>query len=553
MDHVREIREDYSRDMQRLASEDNIRNTNGNVKKMTALGDTILARRRKYADDITDCYLNYKKEMDRAEYDPDYEDCKYLAYVQGLAWGMQDTTTRLGDEDYFNYYVALMTKLDLRSQNRWVKRYYELLKSIIEERITVENYSIDNLKDEFNMLFRGVINPKVKDGFQRLHRTMNTVNGSVTMSDAASWITENTTTGMNEYRNMQINQLASMYMFIRDYRAYSPQQPVPKRNTGKSSPDEDKLSIYELTKKENNRLEEFWAEALADYAGKSTDDCIRQTKEFADKLNFYATWPTPVQIRVGEYTYDHYLFQNSGNGRDGHNKQQPLDDEPGTDVVTEMPQVPDDVTPPEATLDDMPLGDDNISADEITILDLDYWQRYFSLATIISLPYLNCGLDIPMVIMFVPLPAIYIALSVVFLKPLDLLLVIGLSIRGMYVWPVFLYVNCSNMPLSIMTPLISQAKTLKSKISAKINALAEEPINAIADNFIKTFEEDSRKLRQQNKLLENYINSIAHKKTANQEEVKRYMDKLYAPFKKQTQQVVDPLGAENTENPTDDK
>lgn len=199
-----------------------------------------------------------------------------------------------------------------------------------------------------------------------------------------------------------------------------------------------------------------------------------------------------------------------------------------------MPEVTEPVDVPEASLDDMPLGDGNISADEITILDIDYWRKYFSLATVLSLPFLNCGLDIPPYIMFIPLPAIYIAISTVFIKPLDLLLVIGISIRGMYVWPVFLYVNCSNMPLSIMTPLISQAKTLKSKISAKINALTEEPINAIADNFIKSFEEDSRKLRKQNKQLENYINSIAHKKTENQEEIKRYMDKLYAPFKKQT-------------------
>lgn len=343
---------------------------------------------------------------------------------------------------------------------------------------------------------------------------------------------------------MQINQLASMYMFIRNYKAFDPKMSDIKRNIRKVSLDDSKNNdyIYELTKKENRKLEEFWSEALAAYAGKSTDDCIRQTQEFADKLNQYATWPTPSQFRIGKYTYDHYLFQNSD-----RKKKTPSDEDLGLDGVTDLPEVPEPVVPPEADLGDMPLGDDNISADEITILDIDYWKRYFALATIISLPFLNCGLDIPTVIMMVPLPAIYIAISCVFIKPLDLLLVIGISIRGMYVWPVFLYVNCSNMPLSIMTPLISQAKNLKSKISAKINALAEEPINAIADNFIKSFEENSRSLRQQNKLLENYINSIAHKKTANQEEIKQYMNKLYAPFKKQTQQVIDPLGTEKAD------
>lgn len=185
-------------------------------------------------------------------------------------------------------------KLDLRSNNKWTKRYYDLLKGIIEERITVENYSIDNLKDEFNMLFRSLINPMIRDGFYRLHNAMNRVDGDISMADAASWIGENMKTNMDEYRNMQINQLASMYMFIRNYKAYDPNQPVPQRRTGKSSPDEKKLSVYELTKKENNKLEKFWSDALAAYTEKGTDDCIRQTQEFADKLNYYAIWPTPT-------------------------------------------------------------------------------------------------------------------------------------------------------------------------------------------------------------------------------------------------------------------
>lgn len=539
MEHIRDIRERYSEDMRNLADGDNIRKTNGNMKKMNELGNTILERRRQYADEITDAYLNYKLSLDKSEYDPEYEDCKYLAYVKSIK-GEQDTTTYIGDEDYFNYYVALLSKLDLRLENKWVKRYYDLLKGIIEERITVENYNISNLKNEFCGLFKSIINPGMGDGFYQLDKAMNKIDGDVTMGDTAGWISEHNETGVDEYKNMQINQLASMYMFIRNYKAYDPSQnDITRRFTKVSLDDNDNnSSILELVKKENRKLEEFWSDALAAYAGKSTEECIRQTQEFADKLNQYAIWPTPSQIRIGSYTYDHYLFQNSD-----RKMKKPGDDDLGTDVVTEGPEIPDDITPPDASLGDMPLGDDNISENDITILDIDYWRRYFALATIVSLPFLNCGLDIPGVIMFVPLPAIYIAISCVFLKPLDMLLVIGISIRGMYVWPVFLYVNCSNMPLSIMTPLISQAKNLKSKISAKINALAEEPINAIADNYIKSFEENSRSLRQQNKLLENYINSIAHKKTANQEQIKQYMDKLYAPFKKQTQQVVDPLSA----------
>lgn len=189
MEYVRAIRERYSEDMRRLADGDNIRATNGNMRKMKELGDRILRRRKQYADEITYAYLNYKKSLDKSEYDPDYEDCKYLAYVCDIGWGLSDTTTYLGDEDYFNYYVALLSKLDLRTENKWVKRYYDLLKEIIEERITVENYSINNIKTEFNKLFKSIINPSMRDGFQRLDRAMNNIkDATVTMADAAGWI-----------------------------------------------------------------------------------------------------------------------------------------------------------------------------------------------------------------------------------------------------------------------------------------------------------------------------------------------------------------------------
>ena len=70
------------------------------------------------------------------------------------------------------------------------------------------------------------------------------------------------------------------------------------------------------------------------------------------------------------------------------------------------------------------------------------------------------------------------------------------------------------------------------------------PINALADNYIMKFEDEARKLRQENKLLENYITSIEARKVANQETIKKHMSQLKDKFAKTTQHVIDPLGEE---------
>ena len=84
MDHVNDIRELYMNDMKELGSEKRLKATNGAVRKMREMGDSIIARRRQYAEDIIDCYQNYRDGMDKSEYDPDYSDCKYLAYDHAI-------------------------------------------------------------------------------------------------------------------------------------------------------------------------------------------------------------------------------------------------------------------------------------------------------------------------------------------------------------------------------------------------------------------------------------------------------------------------------------
>jgi predicted DNA-binding protein (UPF0278 family) len=75
MDYVNDIRERYQRDMRRMATEDAVRETNGNVKKMDALAWRIINRRKQFVEELVYAYSEYKKTLPPCEYDLEYSDC----------------------------------------------------------------------------------------------------------------------------------------------------------------------------------------------------------------------------------------------------------------------------------------------------------------------------------------------------------------------------------------------------------------------------------------------------------------------------------------------
>ena len=562
---LKRIKEEYQIDMSELASEANIRATNGNTNKLNELSRKILARRKRYGEELIYEYREGKNSLPPCEYDSDFADARYLAsngtYKRGLGIGNyhnMSTHTNLGGMEYNNYYVALMSLMDTTQNNKYVDRYRKVIEDIIINRMAFEGYTMSELVLEFNRIWSDSIGFNIEGAspFAELDKAMKLIGPSADFSDASSWISEHFTKSNNRNASYGIRQLANIYMFIKNYnekyvevleneniRKDEEEKKERMVDIGqrpgwkKAAEDDEKKTILDLTAEEEKKLNEFWEEMIAVFESTTMDTCIEKTRKLSESINSYATWPQPMPFAYGDDYYEHYLFQNGTSKR-----QEPDGDvDYGLDAKSDLPKAPETIDPPEVTLDDLRMGADNIQEGEISIIDFDYWKKYFSLATIISLPFLNCGLDIPPDIMMIPFPCIFIALSCVYIKMLDLTLVVGLSIRGMYIWPIFLYVNCSQFPLSIMTPLIAQVKTIKSKISAKINGLAEISVNSIADGFIQMIETDSRRMRRENKQIETYISQIKTRKAANQEEIKRMMDSLYDKKAKLTQQVIDPL------------
>jgi hypothetical protein len=622
LEHISDIRNTYADDMKKLSSSDNVKSKN-NVKKMNALGDQIIERRRKYAEDLIYAYTDDRNSIDKCEYDENYSDCKYLAFVHSISEGQESTSTKIGNLDYNNYYMALLSKLDMTDSNpnALVKEYYDIIKRIIEIRITREVYKIDVLISEFNDLFRKTVNENIKNPEQELYKSMKEISGKITENDVLTWINGKNTLNKDEYTSYSIKQLTNMFMFMWNYKLYKVQEvnytqnynsfvlkkydisetfywyassnyPYDRNDIGKRSfsdfenktykvgyesgeysvniygvtcwlyektedtvtlyvpamteeqwstkkqiYEENVKTIYDLVCMEQNRLEEFWKKVISKFRSISLNEIIGEMNDMGHTVDKYAEWPMPSTISIGAETYEHYLFQNMNinYGTDD-------DEETSTDYDTKTPDIPVQMDAPDATDDDLNDGDD-ITDNEPTIKDFKYWQKYFWLSTIISLPYLNCGLDIPPTIMNIPLPCIFICAASMYIKVLDIVIVFGISIRGMYVWPVILFVNLSNQYANVMTPLIAQLKTIMSKISVKINTLSEKPIESIADNYINIIDNDNIRLRNENKQLESYISQIKQKKVKNHDKIKSDFERVFKPDAKMTQQVVDPLNS----------
>lgn len=147
IDHVNDIRERYREDLEKMANEDAVRASATKVSALKALGQRVIDRRKRFALEIIEAYQQYKLTLPICEYDAEYGDCSYLAYIGGKMDGYEHTTTFIGDTEYDNYYLTLLSKVDMKSQNEYAERYAKLLTGIIGQRIAFEGYNIEGIKN----------------------------------------------------------------------------------------------------------------------------------------------------------------------------------------------------------------------------------------------------------------------------------------------------------------------------------------------------------------------------------------------------------------------
>lgn len=565
-------------------SVDKIKHSENPYEVLNIEKDRLLNTRNDYIDKIINLYNNIDN-LPLCKYDPYYNDCKFLVNdnidIDVLdnvkKYDDEFTYSAIGDVDhYYNYYTSLLGNIVLLGEDadEYTKEYYELITDIINKRLIIESTSALQLKRMFCNLFNDNVSPIFKFYQNEKYNTEEYVNhqfnkfedminifvqeentkyvnnikdqfSKAELSEETIQDTNTLYTDNNKYRqiydyiksiyvydsdednscpNEIASQLATLYMYIKSYGDGS-------NNIYKDTKTEDDKYIYlKLIQDESEKIRKFWDKIILEYNNCKIENCINDLDELSSKFDKYAEWPSPSFININNIQYQHYLFQNINK-----KEELPVDISIGDydfPETIDIPDIPSDVSVDENWAVEQ-LNDHEIEEPKpnpITILDFKYWQKYFTLATLICLvpTCWNCGLDLGP-IQFIQMPCIFIAIKSINIAIYNMVIVFGIAIRGMYLWPVILYLNTSNEPISVLTPLVAITKRLKTIFNQKINEVEAIPTQLLAEIYINKLTNEINDIKKENIKLETYKRAIKHLKIPNANYIAKEFGKIVNP------------------------
>ena len=237
---------------------------------------------------------------------------------------------------------------------------------------------------------------------------------------------------------------------------------------------------FELIQTESKLIMEFWKKVLAAYNnpnGKyNLDNVINDIKGYADKMNSYAKWPTPINIKVNNTNYELYTFADR--------YEDPKSAPEEIIVPADMGNV--EILDPVVDLANLPEPRDR---DKITIMDYEYWLVYMLNATLFTLipAYWADGFDIPPFMVPTPLPAIYFPIAPPVMIPVvNVLMVFGIALRGIWPAPIILMVNLSSSDIDAMV-FIKIALEIAKDIYRKSQELIENGIPMMVNKLVEGY------------------------------------------------------------------
>lgn len=567
------------------AQADKIKQSDSPSKKIDEEKDRLLGVREKYINGILNIYYN-RNSIPRCMYDPKYTDCKFLINDKIDKNVLKDvkkydedfTYSAIGESDeYYNYYFSLLGNINLSDKNEYTDEYYQIITDIINKRIIVEGTELKDIKLNFCKLFNDNVDVIFNINNPLMQYTENYIDSqfgkfetqvnqfvmkenikysnnikdeftSKGLDEEAIYNAGELYTSDNQYKQIYdyiktlfpkdkdedetacdliAAQLSTMYTYIKSYGDGS-------NNIYKDlKTEDDKYLYFKLINEEAEKIMTFWDKVIAEYTNNDLNKCIESLYALSNSYQGYATWPLPNDLTINDITYKHYLFENI-----------PIKNDTGPDDISIGDySFPDKVTPPDIPEELDPVDEDEAlekmmeheliepAYDPVTILDFKYWQRYFKLATLICLvpAFWNCGLDIMPWIQLIPFPCIFIAINCVYIPFFNLLIVFGIAIRGMYPWPIILYLNTSDQPASILTPLIGILNNLRLALRQQIDNIQNIPIQQLTNMYINKLQNENNQLKKENKKLDAYSNTLKNIQVPKAQDIQKQFSQIINP------------------------
>lgn len=446
---------------------------------------------------LIDLYENHLNEIRSCKYDILYTDCQSL---------IQD------------YYIDLLENIDISDSDfSFGTEYYDLISRIIAKRYYIESFS----KEDYIKIIQeryGYLNGYKENIVDWLNKNFDIVSYK-NASDISNYVKENSVQLKKDetvtQRSETCRKLSNMYIFYKtfDFKKIE--------NTEK-----DNYEFFKLTKEEEYLLSSFWKNLLKEYKTTYNVNNILQEIQSQTSTNFI--WPSPEEIIIDGEPFDYYFIAWKDKVKDD-SESETVAEVPAEPVAPEQPssiEAPSDAK--ELFDQDPDENDADLTDDEYSFFDLEYWQKYFAMATIATLlpGYWATGIVIPPSV-FVPLPAVYIPFGVIPLKEINFLIVIGMSIRGLMIEPIILYVNLSNeLASAITTPALYAIENLKKAFSVQF-AEMENALSAIVQGMINANESSIKALESENIILENYIKELKKIQFPGMNEIKNTIKSVY--------------------------
>lgn len=239
--------------------------------------------------------------------------------------------------------------------------------------------------------------------------------------------------------------------------------------------------FYQMIKDEAKKIDEFWKKIITEY--KSTynvDKAIKDIQDYANGLNSNAKWPQSLNIKVDNTNYELYTFTNPFKTPKKSIAEIPY-------VEEDMDNLEDNIKDPIIDLEDVKDIREN---DPITIFDYEYWLVYMLNATLFTLIpiYWADGFDIPPFMVPLPLPAIYLPIAPPVMIPIvNVLMVFGIALRGMWPAPIILMINLSSDDIDVMIFLkiaLEIAKDIFKKIQETVENTIPMMVNQLLMGYI---------------------------------------------------------------------
>lgn len=171
-----------------------------------------------------------------------------------------------------------------------------------------------------------------------------------------------------------------------------------------------------------------------------------------------------------------------------------------------------------------------------------YWVKYFSLATLATMMFLGCGIPLPFMAC-IPLPCIYIPITVIALNKVGMIIVIGITIRGAYVGPIMLFVNLKSAENSMLIPVTMSMAILMEMMQQKVDAISQMAMQSAAAEIVSV----KGLLAAQMKMAKEYDIKMKELKEMNVEGKQSIIDNFRQDTGEDTRQTVTRLKTEVVE------